>query len=587
MKSPDHQLDGSAGFGHARGCRLRHLLHVPMRDGVRLATTVFLPESPGRFPAILLRTPYGRLGTLDGWDEWTRNGYALVVQDVRGRHDSDGEFVPFLQEALDTPDTLAWIRRQDWSDGRVGMTGPSYLGWSQTMGIARGDGPVPDAVMPTFMPFDTWPRGFYNYGALSLFLTSWWHCFDVGSRLNNSVFLGPFDVEEAMRRLPLETIDVSIGAGVSPLWRERLAHCTRDEYWRPFNLSDRFDRFTMPVMLVAGWYDYYPQEALKAWNAMVAAARTPEIARAHRIIVGPWGHNHGLEPTPDGQRAVDFGPTGGFNGRALARRWFDRQFQNLRPADGLGDRPIRLFVMGANQWRDEDEWPLARTRLTPFYLHSAGHANTRAGDGLLLPAPPGGSLPPDRFDYDPARPMMTRGGNHSTGPWNDAYKNLIWCGPCDQGPNEDRQDMLVYTSAPLEADLEVTGPVTLTLWASSSAPDTDFVGRLVDVHADGTAINLTEGMIRARFRAGDWSKPQLITPGAVLEYTLELQVTSNVFRRGHRIRLEVTSSNFPLCDRNLNTGEDAGRGTAMAVAHQAVWHDVSRPSCLMLPVIPA
>jgi predicted acyl esterase len=193
---------------------------------------------------------------------------------------------------------------------------------------------------------------------------------------------------------------------------------------------------------------------------------------------------------------------------------------------------------------------------------------------------------PDRYDYDPDRPMPTRGGNHSVGPWDDSYKKLIWCGPCDQSPNEDRDDMLVYTSSPLEADLEVTGPVVVKLWASSSAPDTDFVARLVDVHPDDRAINITEGVIRARFRAGDWSRPQLIEPGAVLEYTIDLQATSNVFRAGHRIRLEVTSSNFPLWDRNLNTGEHPYRGTRKAVARQTVWHDAERPSRLILPVIP-
>lgn len=581
-----NKASGEATFGRVRGARMRSLLPVPMRDSVHLSTTVFLPEAAGRYPAVLIRTPYGRLGQLDGWQEWTAAGYALVVQDVRGRHDSEGEFQPFVQEAHDTPDTIAWIRQQDWSDGRVGMAGPSYLCWSQTMGVARGDGPVPDILIPTFAPCDAWPRGFVSHGALSLFLTFWWYCFDTSSRVNNGIFKSMFDIGEVMRRLPLETLDESAGGGVSEAWREHMAHPTRDDYWKPFDLSGGFDRFTMPTLQIGGWYDYYPAEQFKTWNGLIVAAKTPQIARGHRIIIGPWGHNHGLEPTTDGRVAVDFGADGKFYARRLYRAWFDRQLKGIAPADGLGDRPIRIFVMGINKWRDEDEWPLARTQYTNLYLQSSGHANTQRGDGVLQAAAVPAESSSDRYDYDPDKPMPTRGGNHSIGPWDDSYKRLIWCGPCDQSINEGRQDMLVYTGAPLESDLEVTGPVTVRLWASSSAPDTDFVARLIDVHPDDRAINITEGVVRARFRSGDWARPQLIPPGEALEYTIDLQVTSNVFLTGHRIRLEITSSSFPLWDRNLNTGEHPNRSTNMAVARQTVFHDAARPSRLILPVIP-
>ena len=396
------------------------------------------------------------------------------------------------------------------------MAGPSYLSWSQTQGVARGDAAVPDALVPTFAPFSGWPRGFVSYGALSLFLTFWWYAFDAATRSNlSSTFMNMFDVEEALRRLPLETLDESTAGLVSPMWREHVAHPTCDDYWKPMDLTGRLDRFTMPTLQVAGWYDYYPAQQLKVWQRLRAVARTPQIAAGHKIIIGPWGHNHGLENTPGGNLAADFGPAGRFNHRAIYRAWFDRQFKGIMPADGLGEKPVRLFVMGVNQWRDEDQWPLSRTRYTPYFLHSAGQANSRRGDGNLRLEAPAADQPPDRYDYDPDRPVMTRGGNHSIGPWNDAYKRLIWCGPCDQGPTEDRGDVLVYTAAPLEANLEVTGPVTLQLWAASSTPDTDWVARLVDVHPDGQAINLTEGNLRARFRSYDWSRPQLIAPGEV------------------------------------------------------------------------
>jgi len=556
--------------GQARGCRFIRQAMVPMRDSVRLAATIFLPAAEGRYPVVLQRNPYNRLGNLDDGEIWARNGYVYISQDTRGRYDSEGEFDPFTQEIHDTPDTIAWIRQQPWCDGRVGQMGPSYLSWVQTLGIARGDGAVPDAIVPTFAPCGGWQRGFYAGGPVSLFLTFGWYCFDVGSRTNNGDALRVFDVAKLCRCLPLRTLDTACGAGESRLWREIMDHPTQDSFWDKYSILDRFDRFTMPTLHIAGWYDYYPAEMIANWQKMFA------VNPHQRILIGPWGHHHGLEPTPDGHRAVDFGPESGHDPLRVYLAWFNRVFKDQPAPDGLGARPIRLFVMGRNQWRDEDEWPLARTRFTNYFLHSTGRLN------LVRPK----SEPPDRYDYDPANPVPTRGGNHSIGPWNDAYKDLIWCGPCDQRPNEARPDVLVYTTEQLPADLEVTGPVTLRLWAASSARDTDFVGRLVDVHPDGRAINITEGVVRARFRLGNSTRPELIEPGAVLEYTLDLQVTSGVFLKGHAIRLEVTSSNFPLWDRNLNTGENPNTSTAMQVARQSIWHDAAHPSHLVLPVIP-
>ena len=565
--------------GQARGCRFIRQAMVPMRDGIRLATTIFFPEVDGRYPVVLIRTPYNRLGKIEDGETWARNGFIYISQDTRGRYDSEGDFVPFRQEIRDTPDTIAWIRQQPWCDGRVGQMGPSYLAWVQTLPTAQGDGPLPDALLPTFAPCDAWQRGYYANGPFSLFLTFWWYNFDVGSRTNNSDVLRIFDLGELCRRLPLLTLDVSCGAGESRRWRELLEHPTCDSFWDHVSIQGRYDRFTMPTLHVGGWYDYYPSEMIANWKKMSA------VNANHRLLIGPWGHHHGLEPTPDGQRAVDFGPDSGLDPLKIYLAWFQRVFKNQPAADGLGERPIRLFVMGRNQWRDEDEWPLARTRDVNYYLHSGGRANTFTGDGRLSLASPK-TEPADRYDYDPANPVPTRGGNHSIGPWNDAYKDLIWCGPCDQRPNEARPDVLVYTTDPLPADLEVTGPVVLKLWAASSAPDTDFVGRLVDVDPDGRAINITEGIVRARYRAGNYAQPQLIEPDAVLEYTIDLQATSNVFLKGHALRLEITSSNFPLWDRNLNTGDHPNTSSAMQVAQQTIWHDAAHPSQLILPVIP-
>ena len=567
--------------GRARGCRFVRLAEIPMRDGVRLAASIFLPEAEGRYPTVLQRLPYNRLDWLDDGERWARAGYVYVCQDTRGRYDSGGEFDPFLQEISDTPDTIAWIREQAWSDGRVGQMGPSYLAWVQTLAIALGEPPFADAVIPTFAPCTGWRRGWYSGGPFSLALAFRWMCFDAGSRVNNTSVLGLYDVDELYRRLPLQTLDVSSGAGEVALWREAMAHPTYDEYWDKFSILDRYDRFTMPSLHIAGWYDYYAAEMIADWQRVVSDA-TSEAP--HRLIIGPWGHHHGLEPTADGRRAVDFGPDSGLDPFQLYRSWFDRIFHGETPSDGVGERPIRLFVMGANRWRDEDEWPLARTRYTKLYLHSAGGAATLDGDGVLSTRPPDGE-PPDRYTYDPQDPVPTLGGNHSITPGDPAHDAVIWCGPCDQRPNERRRDVLVYTSEPLQDDLEVTGPVVLQLWASSSARDTDFVGRLVDVYPDGMAINVTEGVVRARYRAGDGRDPALIEPGRVLEYTVDLQCTSMVFLRGHRLRLEVTSSNFPLWDRNLNNGDDGNTSTEIVVADQEIWHDTSSPSHLVLPII--
>jgi putative CocE/NonD family hydrolase len=577
-------------MGRARGCRfVRHAM-VPMRDGVELATSIFLPETEGRYPVVVKRLPYDRTRELDEGEMWARNGYVYICQDTRGRYDSEGVFDPFVQEIEDTPDAIRWIRAQPWCNGQVGMMGPSYLAVAQTLGVTRGDGPMPDAILPTFAPLGGWQPGWYangpQHGPLSLFLAFSWLCFSAGARTRDDEVLGIYDLPELLSRLPLSSLDVSSGGSESRTWQEVMDHPTFDPFWEKYGILDRWDRFTMPTLLVAGWYDFYPADMISDWHNIRAAADTPAAADSHRLLIGPWGHHHDFSDMPEGQCALDFGSESALFPPAIYLAWFDRVFKGLDSADGFGERPIRLFVMGRNEWRDEDEWPLARTRSTDLYLHSEGGANTLAGDGALELHPPD-NQPADRYDYDPRNPVPTRGGNHSVGPWHPEYRELIWCGPCDQRPTEERPDVLVYTTARLDEDREVTGPVVLRLWASSSVHDTDFVARLVDVHPDGLAVNICEGVVRARYRNGDLTQPQLIEPGAVLEYSIDLHCTSNVFLKGHRVRLDITSSNFPLLDRNLNTGEHPNRGTALRTARQEIWHDSEHPSHLVLPVIPS
>ena len=575
-------------FSHLPGAARKLEVGIPMRGGVQLTTTIFLPAAEGRYPVALYRTAYNKEGWLVDHEKWTKHGYVFIGQDVRGRYASAGGWNPFFQEKEDGYDTLDWIQRQPWCDGNIGMMGPSYLAGVQYLAVLGGAGGKLKSLIPTFMTGDLWKRVYYTDGLFSLFLTFDWACLVVGGRTSNRP--ADLNLNNLYRQLPLVTLDEKAGAGVVEHWREFLKHNTHDDFWKALSIHGHYDRFTMPVLQIGGCYDYYPREAFLNYQGMVDHAATPKLARSHKVLMGPWGHHHGLSRKAGrgninfGHSDLDFGPESSLDHMEFYRDWFDRTLKpgGVPPSEGA---PIRLFVMGANQWRDEYEWPLARTRYVNYYLHGGGEANTLNGDGRLTADQPGHE-PADHYTYDPANPVPTRGGNHSIGPWNDSYEHLIWAGPSDQRPTEIRGDVLVYTTPPLEKDTEITGPVMLRLYAASAAPDTDFVGRLVDVYPDGRAINITEGVLRARFREKDWERPKLIEPGVVYEYSIDLQVTSNVFKKGHRIRLDITSSNFPLWDRNLNSGGDPFSGTEIRTAEQTIHHDLEDPSHLILPVIP-
>ena len=565
-------------MGRARNARVMQNVAVPMRDGVPLMTTVLLPLAPATsgYPAVLVRTAYGRAGFGPG--EFTERGLALVVQDCRGRYGSGGDYVPFVNETRDGEDTLAWLAAQPWCNGRIGMFGDSYLAATQ-FAVGASGVPALCALNPRFMAGDIWQHAYYCDGAFSLGLTWSWLCFEVSARTSNAASMSLFDVGRLLRELPLRELDVKSGFGEVPAYRDYVAHDRRDAFWRALSVREKLPLFTAPTLLTAGWYDYYAGETFANYAALLRT-NDAALAGSHRVLVGPW--THGVNPTSR-LGHVDFGP------QALAEndatvRWLDGLLKGGR-AETFQKAPIRLFVMGANAWRDEHEWPLARTRFTRFYLHSQGRANSLLGDGALATEPPGSGVP-DQFTYDPESPVPTLGGNHSIGPYNPGLYELAPPGPFDQRPIERRDDVLVYTTPPLPEDTEVTGPIELHLFAASSAPDTDFVGRLTDVFPDGRSINLTEGVIRARFRERCWDQPRLMQPGIVYEFVINLQATSNVFEAGHRICLDVTSSSFPLWDRNLNTGEPGATATRWQVARQTIYHDRERQSHLLLPVIP-
>jgi putative CocE/NonD family hydrolase len=376
--------------------------------------------------------------------------------------------------------------------------------------------------------------------------------------------------ERWLWHVPLESMDALELRRFAPAYFEMLAHPTDDDYWRTFDIASRHDRFEVPALHITGWYDTLVNGTLANFTGLRARAATERARKGQRLIVGPWTHarpSRGSTKVGD----VDFGPEAGLDSQDLMARWFDHWLKDGDPAIVNGP-PVRIFVMGENTWRDEQEWPLARARATKYFLQSGGQANTSDGDGRLSNDAPG-DQPADAFVYDPWDPVPTGalGG----------YSRI----PSDQRAIEQRSDVLVYTTEPVATDVEITGPISLTLWVASSARDTDFTGKLVDVWPDGTARALTDGILRARYRNGK-ARPELLTPDEPVEITIDLGATSNLFRAGHRIRLEVSSSNFPRFDRNPNTGGVFGKDGELRRARQRVFHDARRPSYLTLPIVP-
>jgi len=540
--------------------------YIPVRDGVRLATNIAIPDGPGPFPVVLSRTPYGKGAfSLAEPDFYVRAGYARVFQDCRGRYDSEGQWFPVVDEAQDGYDTIEWIAAQPWCNGRVGMVGGSYLGIVQW---AAASACPPDlcCIVPQVTPTDHYENWMYRGGAVQMVTHYPWALY-VDGRVCQK--LGTMDEQQQLfRTLPLAEADRAAGRDVAH-WREWMAHPCYDEFWAPQNFEAAIDRITVPALNLGGWYDMYSQPALRSFAKQQAEGGTPEARNGARAVIGPW--THGKSGTRYGD--LDFGPDSNLDLDAYTLRFLGRW---LKDEDGGLDAepPLQLFVMGRNEWRHEHEWPLPGTERRKLYLRSNGGANSLSGDGVLSFEPPTDE-PADHYDYDPLDPVPTLGGNHS----GDFAGTPA--GPLDQRPVEERQDVLVYTTSALEDDLDVIGSIRFHLAASSSAPDTDFTGKLIEVHPDGRAIIITDGILRASHRDSS-SVTSHIVPGQVYGFDFNLGTTANCFLRGHCIRVEVSSSNFPRFSRNLNTGRDSNRTAETTVAHQTVYHQKGRRSWLEL-----
>jgi len=531
---------------------------VPMRDGVRLSANVFRPESPRRYPTILVRTPYGKGAVISpNYAPFVENGYAVVVEDVRGRYASEGVFRPLEQEPADGDDTLNWIARQPWSDGKIGMLGSSYLGIVQWK-VAPLNNPHLKAIFPSVSGCDDYLDRFYSRGgAMKLGQRLLW----MSENLRAPHFHPDF--AQFVLHLPLRTADVAATGETSSMYQEAVAHPAYDAFWKSISVRRQLDNIHVPVFLVGGWFDNFVESDLEAF------ARLRKNSGVDHIMIGPWPHNMAAK-----LEGVDFGPDVNVPIREMQLQWFD-QFLKGKDTPLVSQAPVQIFEMGSNGWRDARGWP-PPAHLERFYLESRGHANTLSGDGELRTRAALGAA--DRFVYDPHDPAPTAGGAACCDP-----RVFPW-GPKDQRPVEQRRDVLVYTTPPLRHDLEVIGPVTVVLYAATSARDTDFTAKLVDVFPDGRALNLTDGILRLRYRKS-LEEPRLARPGEICKLTIDAGPTGNMFLKGHRIRLEISSSNFPRFDRNPNTGEPAADATELRTASQTVYHDARRPSYMLLPVI--
>jgi putative CocE/NonD family hydrolase len=556
--------------------RVLNDLPVPMRDGVRLSADVHLPaEGDGPWPVLLARTPYDNNLLMDLGFTWAHHGFAYVAQDVRGRYDSEGDFVPWDFETEDGYDTLDWIGEQSWCDGNIGMTGASYLGQVQWQVGTLGH-PLLKALAPRVMGNNLWDSPHYQGGAFGLGVNAVWGWRTMARTMQR---LDHLDWPKVLRTLPLRAMD-RVSGKKHPAFGTWLDHEAYDDYWRATSVDEHYERYTVPILQVCGWFDLYAGGMMQNFIQLRERAGS-ELARANQhIIMGPWTHSQAGNTPPGTTNAGDrdFGLNALLNTQAIELAWFNRWLKGIEP-EGEPLAPVNIFIMGADQWRDEQEWPLARTEWTPYYLHSGGHANTLYGDGALSTEQPA-TEPQDSYVYDPENPTPTMGGCNCCNP------EIVPWGVYDQRPVESRNDVLVYTTPPLERDVEVTGPIVVHLYASTDGSDTDFTAKLVDVYPDGTAWNLCDGIIRGRARNGR-GPAELLTPGEVYKFDIDCWVTSNLFKAGHAIRLEISSSNFPRFDRNLNTGAPIGDDASPRRASQRIYHDAEHPSHVLLPMIPA
>ncbi len=552
------------------------------RDGVTLRADIYRPAGDGNFPVLLARTPYNKDSFAAFGQKGVARGFMVVAQDVRGRFASEGEWYPFKNEINDGYDTVEWAAALPHSNGKVGMFSGSYLGATQML-TAIGHPPHLAGICPIVTASNYHENWTYQGGAFEQWFDESW----TSSLAQNTLDRRVAEAKNALigsTVLPLKqypVFNVSKGLdgqgltrALAPYFLDWLDHPTYDSYWKQWSIEENYQNIQVPSLTIAAWYDLFQGGSIRNYVGMKARAGNEAARNGQHLLVAIGGHSGWGRKVGD----VDFGPDAAFDEDAAILDWYDYLFLGKQNRFAT-DKPVTIFVMGKNEWRNEAAWPLERAENTRYLLESTGHANSAVGDGVLTEVVAGKFASSDAYVYDPANPVPTVGGPLCCDTVHLAP------GPRDQRQVEARSDVLVYSTPPLEEDTEVTGPITLDLFAKSSAIDTDFTGKLVDVAPDGTAINLTEGILRARYRES-MSTATPIVPGQIYEYKIDLWSTSNVFLKGHRIRLEVSSSNFPRFDRNLNTSKNASTDATMVKATNTILHDQQYPSALILPIVP-
>jgi len=557
--------------------RVEHDAECTVRDGTILRADVFRPAEPGTYPVLLMRTPYGKTHAQSesgyhhaSW--FASRGYMVVVQDCRGRWASDGDFVPFLNEADDGHDTIEWAAALPEANGRVGMYGYSYPGLVQLLAAATRP-PSLAAICPGFTSSQAYDGWIYSHGAIFLGWAMTWAFFlahdtarrngdDAALREVRTALLG---VTDQYWNLPLQDLPaLDANPGLPTYYRDWIDHPTHDDYWSRWSIDADYSRLRVPALHFTGWYDGFLRGTVDNYAGMRAAGDAEQ-----RLVVWPWTHEPwtpvwGSDDSNLGFRSAD----------DVHLAWFDRHLK------GQGDAaaPVSTYILH-DGWRDFPDWPPPETRPRELYLRSGGRANSRHGDGALSAEPPGAE-PPDVYTYDPDLPTWSAGGHSCC----DASATPM--GPEPQDAAESTKAVLVYTSEPLGGEVTLAGDVEVVLHAASTALDTDFVARLCAVDPDGVSRNLQEGLVRARYRNGYESAEPLV-PGEVVEYRLRLGPVGIRVPAGYRLRVDVASSDFPLWDRNLNSGGPIGKegASAAVVAVQTVFHDSGRPSRVVLPVL--
>jgi len=560
---------------------IEHGVAVKMRDGTVLRADIFRPSAPGKFPILLTRTPYDKRHDLDFSLKGVARGYVIINQDVRGRYTSEGDWYPFIHESEDGYDTIEWAAALPFSDGRVGMYGGSYVGATQML-AAIAHPPHLAGICPVVTASNYHDGWTYQGGAFEQWFNESWTSGLAQDTLNRSVSqqtnalngIAKLPLNEyPLFPLPKPSSDNELLRSLAPYFLDWLAHPSYDDYWKRIAIEEHYADIHVPALTIAAWYDIFLGGSLRNYVGLKEHSGDESARQGQRLFVTIGGHAGSGQKVGD----VDFGTAAPFDEDAVTLDWYDHLFKNVANKFA-GPKRVQIFVMGSNEWRDEDDWPLARAEATKYFLHSAGKANSATGNGSLSTVLPQ-SEKSDKYTYDPANPVPTLGGPLC------CDSSHLQPGPRDQKAVEARQDVLVYSTPPVADDLEITGPVQLELFAKSSTTDSDFTAKLVDVGPDGFAQNLTEGIVRGRYRNSQETLEPL-KPDQVYKFTIDLWSTSNVFRRGHRLRLEISSSNFPRFDRNPNTGDDSAQAKRFVSAVNTVLHDTEHPSALILPIVP-